>query len=75
MTEFWEKVLVGLFCAVVAWIALVSLWGLFYIMPISAVAESTCLKRGYPRTSVDWKGNAYCMNLEGTVSVRLEPLK
>lgn len=73
-TEWWEYVLfwfLGLLGAIlVGSILFVVVWW----MPHSMVNESKCLAKGYPKTMTDWKGNGYCMNLEGTITVFVEAL-
>lgn len=56
-------------------IAMFLLYALFWLAPSDMANEAACLAKGYPKTSTDWKGNGYCMNLEGTVTVKLEALK
>lgn len=44
-------------------------------LPASVIAESECLKKGYPKAKVDYKLDAYCINLEGVVTGKVEELK
>lgn len=73
--KFWELIVISFFIFIVGWLLAFLLFGMFWIIPVSMNAEAKCLAKGYPKTSVDWKGNGYCMNLEGTVTVKLEKLQ
>lgn len=46
----------------------------FVYMPVSVHAEKKCLAAGYPETRVDYMLNAYCLNLDGTVTVTVKAL-
>lgn len=48
------------------------LYTLFILMPVSMWAEAKCLRNGYPKTAVTINLEAYCMNLNGSVTVRVE---
>lgn len=62
-------------------ITVLSMFGLFWLLallvlvPVMAVTESECLAKGYPKYAVDYKLNRYCLNLQGTVTVKVEELK
>lgn len=70
MYNFWEK----------AFFALAGFWftGLILIflmyMPYSMHVESECLKKGYPKYAVSYKYDAYCVNLDGDVVVKVDKL-
>jgi len=44
-------------------------------IPTSLYADSKCLEAGYPRAAVSYKFKAYCMNMDGAVTVKVEELK
>lgn len=56
--------LMGLF---VAWLILV-------MLPVSLRANANCLEAGYPKATVTWNLKAYCMNMQGAVTVRVDRL-
>ena len=43
-------------------------------IPVLIHTESKCLAKGYPEARVDWKLNTYCMNLDGTITVKVEEI-
>lgn len=47
---------------------------IFVMLPLNALAEEKCLEAGYPKATVTWNYKRYCMNLEGTVTVKIEQL-
>jgi len=44
-------------------------------VPAGLRAEAKCLSMGYPKATVTYKLDAYCLNLNGTITVRVEPIK
>lgn len=74
MSDLLENILGYAVSTVILVVLVTSFWMVFWILPISLNAESKCLAKGYPLSSVDWKGNAYCMNLSGTVTVKVDSL-
>lgn len=41
-------------------------------LPVSLVAEKTCLEAGYPKASVTYDLSVYCSNLDGNVTVKVD---
>ena len=54
--------------------ALMLIVGLTYT-PYAAHTEAQCLERGYPKSAVTWNFKQYCMNLDGSVTVRVDALE
>jgi len=48
---------------------------LLWITPIAVISEAKCLEKGFPRSKVTYTGKAYCLNLDGSVTVRVEEVK
>jgi len=48
---------------------------LFVILPRTLVVERQCLQAGYPKSTIDYTLTGYCMNLEGTVTVKVQEIK
>lgn len=50
---------------------------LFALMmfPISLSADARCLAAGFPKSKVTWNLKAYCLNMDGAVTVKVEELK
>ena len=44
-------------------------------VPAALRAEAECLRMGYPKAAITYKLDAYCLNLNGTITVRVEPIK
>jgi prepilin-type N-terminal cleavage/methylation domain-containing protein len=66
------ELLVGL---VIGAFVLFMLYGFFIVLPVGFATEAKCLERGYPNFAVTWNLKRYCMNLQGTVSVRVDSLE
>lgn len=47
---------------------------LLVMLPVTLAAEAQCLERGYPRAAVTWNFRRYCMNLDGSVTVKVDSL-
>lgn len=45
----------------------------FVVAPVMLYAEIQCLRQGYPKYSVAINLESYCLNLEGTVTVKVKP--
>lgn len=43
-----------------------------YMTPKFLQAEKTCLSKGFPKYSVTYDGEAYCMNMEGAVTIKVQ---
>lgn len=46
---------------------------LFVMCPVMMYAEAECLRAGYPKYSVTVGLERYCMNLDGSVTVKVVP--
>jgi hypothetical protein len=44
---------------------------LLVMLPTTLKAQAECLKAGYPKASVTWNLDAYCMNLDGAVTTKV----
>ena len=49
------------------------LYLVFVHMPVQMYTEIQCLRQGYPKYSVAANLEAYCMNLEGTITIKVKP--
>lgn len=59
-----------LFVVVILSVAVLML--LFVYVPVRLYTDAECLRMGYPKSAVTVGLERYCMNLDGTVSVRVE---
>jgi len=48
---------------------------IFVVVPVEIYTTGECLEKGYPRSAVSFGLNRYCMNLEGSVTVKVEAQK
>ena len=64
-----------LFFSILAFIPIMGVFMLFVYMPVSVYTEGQCLEAGYPKSAVAWNLKRYCMNLEGTLTVRVEKME
>jgi hypothetical protein len=64
----------SVFTALSAVVGCFFLYAVFVWTPVSLWAEAKCLSRGYPKTNVTIGLQVYCLNLDGTVTVRVEKL-
>lgn len=61
-------VLMGsIFCACIIFM-------LFAYLPVGLYTQAECLRKGYPKYNVSIGLERYCMNLEGTITVRVDRL-
>ena len=58
--------------SIVAWIFVIVLWVLVVMTPVMMYTEAECLRNGYPKYSVSVGLERYCMNLDGTVTVKVD---
>lgn len=45
---------------------------LFVIMPVAFYTDAQCLREGYPKSEVTIGLERYCMNMTGSVTVKVE---
>jgi len=69
---FFDRVLPVIGWSVVAAWALLLVYGVFALTPVSILTEKRCLERGYPEYKVAYDLSGYCMNLDGSVTVKVE---
>lgn len=75
-----EKVMIEKIQEMVAWFAVVffvcvglfSLYAMFVYTPVSIYTEAECLRKGYPKHAVSVGLERYCMNLDGSVTVKVD---
>ena len=48
------------------------LYGMFVIMPVAFYTDAECLRKGFPKSTVTIGLERYCMNLDGTITVKVE---
>ena len=53
-------------------LALFCLYVTFIFVPVVFYTEAECLRNGYPEARVSIGLSRYCMNLDGTVTVRVD---
>lgn len=53
---------------------LVVLLTFLLIVPFTLHTQAQCLESGYPEARVTWKLDRYCMNLDGTVTVKVDKI-
>lgn len=72
------KVLVIIFrgfgSTAVVLLGLFVLYVLIVYAPVSMLTEDECLSKGYPNYRVSYDLDRYCMNLEGSVTIKVEEL-
>lgn len=64
----------GALAVLVVLLSVVTLVLLFVYLPFSMYTQAECLRKGYPKYAVTVGLERYCMNLEGTITVRVEQL-
>ena len=69
-----EDFILWLTLCAIAPIALLLVYLLFVIMPVAFYADAECLRNGYPESRVTIGLERYCMNLDGSVTVKVEKL-
>lgn len=53
-------------------VAVFVLYMLFAIFPVVLYTQAECLEKGYPEVKVTVGLSRYCMNLDGSVTVRVD---
>lgn len=53
----------------------VIVYTMFFLTPRSAYIDRECLFAGYPKSTITYLGEGFCMNLEGTVTVKVDRVK
>ena len=48
---------------------------LLVMTPFAIWADAKCLSQGFPKYSVTWNLDAYCLNFDGAVTTKVEKLK
>jgi hypothetical protein len=48
---------------------------LIVVLPVTLVTEAKCLERGYPKSAVTWNLKGYCLNLDGSVTVKVDSVE
>ena len=63
-----------LFSAILALFVVVPAIVFIVYVPYGLHVEQKCLSSGYPKSTVTWNLEGYCLNLEGTVTVKVDKL-
>ena len=66
-----EKVVIGFAIALVTPMVLLFVWATVSL-PLMMETDRRCLAAGYPKSSVTWNWETYCLNLDGSVTVRVD---
>lgn len=64
----------GLILASLLACAMTFLYFLLYLLPLYLVSDSECARQGYPFAKVTVDAKAYCMNLDGSIVVKVKKL-
>ena len=67
-----EKILVAVAAIICVPPVLIFLYIVVIALPVMLYTEAECLRNGYPKYSVSIGLERYCMNLQGTVTVRVD---
>ena len=68
------RIAFGALALILTPIILFLLFTLFVVMPVSLATNAECLRNGYPKSEVTIGLERYCMNLNGTVTVKVEKI-
>jgi len=71
MDDLMEKVLVTIGAILFVFVFIL----MFVYLPVGLYAEAKCLEKGYPKSEVTVGLETYCMNLGGTVTVKVDKIK
>lgn len=58
--------------AVLAAVALFVLYTMLIFTPVSIYTQAECLRKGFPKHAVSVGLERYCMNLDGSVTVKVD---
>lgn len=59
------------FAAILSFTGLLLLFTVVMVIA-SAIADRTCLEKGFPKYIVTYNLDTYCLNLDGSVTVKVE---
>ena len=62
----------GIEKTIFAFVALILFAVVFLYLPVRLYAEAECYRRGYPEARITIGLERYCMNLDGSVTVKVE---
>ena len=75
MDFFFDKLFMPILATFMAPLMLFLLYLMFYLVPMSFYGDVQCKAKGYPKADVTILGDIYCMNLDGSVTVKVDRLK
>lgn len=67
-----EDLLINIGLGICGVVLVAVLYVIFIVLPVALHAEAKCLAAGYPRAAVTYKLDVYCLNLDGSVRVRVD---
>lgn len=71
---YFVKTVIVIISSILGLFGLFVLYAVIVYTPVSILAEDACLSKGYPKSYVTYDLDRYCMNLEGTVTVKVKEL-
>ena len=78
MKKILEKVFDSIFEIVIKSVVIGTITFILYIVlvggPTYLSAEAECLRKGYPKAAISIGMERYCMNLDGSITVKVEKL-
>ena len=78
MKKILEKVFDAIFEIVIKSIVIGTIAFVLYIIlvggPTYLYTEAECLRKGYPKSAISIGMERYCMNLDGSITVKVEKL-
>ena len=54
-------------------VLLLAVW-LVCVIASAALTKAECLEKGYPKSTINWKFEGYCLNLDGAVTGKVDKL-
>jgi hypothetical protein len=70
-----EKLIVTLIALFFVPLVLFVLYAMVVMLPMALYADMKCKEAGYPKAEVTVNMKMYCMNLDGSVTVKVDALK
>lgn len=67
-----EKIITTVLAILLVPVVLFLLYYVFVVSPILLYTEAQCLRQGYPKANVTVGLERYCMNLTGSVTVKVD---
>ena len=68
----WDEMMMGVFAVFGVFVIILFILGVCIYLPVQLYTDAECLREGYPESRITVGMERYCMNLDGSVTVRVD---